>query len=250
MRHLKKSNVAWAVSFIYIAYLFVGQIPGLKGNELFSTTTVSIFLLIAYLITSLLLWKVKKTVVFFIVAALVGSFFEYTSLTTGIPFGHYYYTKDLGNFIGPIPLFIPLLWASLSFYAYQAGKKLAMPFLMVALDLAFDPRFSGVLWVWTSKTQYFGDPWTNFLGWFITAAVISIIFSLIYKKSGSIDPRAMLFYVLFGIDNCISDLYDGLRIPALISFIIFSIILITFYVLRKTGRISSNLDMAKSISSV
>lgn len=248
MQHLKTSNVAWSVSFIYIAYLFIGQIPELKGNELFSTTIVSLLLLIAYLITSLLLWKVKKTVVFFIVAAFVGTFFEYLSLTTGIPFGHYYYTMDLGSFIGPIPLFIPLLWASLSFYAYQAGKKLAMPFLMVALDLSFDPRFSGVLWVWTSKTQYFGDPWTNFLGWFITAAVISIIFSLIYRKSGSVDPRAMIFYVLFGIDNCISDLYDGLRIPALISFIILSAILITFYVLRTTGRISSNQVLAESLS--
>lgn len=232
---MKKSDIAWTISFIYIAYIFIGQIPWLKGSAIFSTTTVSILLLIAYIITSLLLWKVGKTVVFFIVAALVGSFFEFLSLKTGIPFGHYYYTSFLGPLIGPIPLFIPVLWASLSFYAYQAGKKYAMPFLMVALDLSFDPRFSGVLWVWTSKTQYFGDPWINFVGWFITAAVISIVFSLIYSRSSSVDPRAMIFYILFGFDNCISDSYAGLRIPALISFVIFSAILITFLVLRKTG---------------
>jgi len=245
---LEKSDIGWIVSFLYIGYIFIGQIPQLKGNAFFSTTAVSMLLLIAYLLTSLLLWKVKKTVIFFIVAALGGSFFEFLGLKTGIPFGHYYYTKFLGPLIGPIPLFIPVLWASLSFYAYQVGKKFAMPFLMVALDLSFDPRFSGVLWVWTSKTQYFGDPWTNFAGWFITAAVISIVFSLIYSKSDSIDYRAVIFYALFGYNNCISDLYAGLGTPALISFIIFSGILIIFLVLIKTGIISATRDSDKKNS--
>ncbi len=239
---MKKRDIGWAVSFIYIGYLFIGQIPELKKIPIFSTTSVSVFLLVSYLITSFLLWKGKKTLIFFIVAALTGSLFEFLSLKTGIPFGHYYYTKLLGPLIGPIPLFIPLLWASLSFYAFQAGKKFAMPFLLVALDLSFDPRFSSVLWVWTSKTQYFGDPWTNFVGWFITACVIAIIFSLIYPRDGGVDGRAMLFYVFFGFDNCLSDLYAGLVTPAIVSFIIFLGILITFLALRKNKKIAYTLE--------
>ena len=128
--------------------------------------------------------------------------------------------------IGQLPIFIPLLWASIGFYSYRAGGKYLMPFLMVALDLSFDPRYSGHLWIWISKTQYFGDPWLNFLGWFITSAVIIAIFSAVSEKSISFDIRAVIFYTLFGLDNCISDIYAKLFIPALVSLSIFMVLAI------------------------
>ena len=236
---MDKTKIAWTVSFAYIAYLFVGQIPFLKNLSAFSTLNVSLLLLVSYAISTVLLMGVKQSGKFFIIAGVVGSLLELLSLRTGIPFGNYYYTVGLGPLIGPIPIFIPLLWASLSFYAYEAGKNIAMPFLLVSLDLSFDPRFSGRLWVWTSSTQYFGDPWTNFVGWFVTATIISAIFYFFKIGRGSTDIRAILFIVLFGIDNCISDLYDKLVGPAIISFLIFLIILATYMLGRKSEKIGA-----------
>jgi putative membrane protein len=179
-----------------------------------------------YTITSILLWGAKKSLYFFVIASILGSAMEILSLYTGIPFGKYIYTNELGPKLGLLPIFIPLLWASLSFYALKVGGKYVMPLLMVALDLSFDPRYSGRLWIWISKTQYYGDPLSNFFGWFLTAAVIYLIFIIIYKIEGNIDIYALIFYYLFGIYNCISDLYVKLYTPALISFLVFTSILI------------------------
>ena len=166
----------------------------------------------------------KNSAYFFIIAAVVGSLLELLSLNTGIPFGKYVYTGELGPKIGQLPIFIPLLWASLSFYSYRAGGKFLMPIFMVVLDLSFDPRYSGHLWIWISKTQYFGDPWTNFLGWFITSVIIITLYSLISRGKDVPDVKAVIFFILFGIDNCISDIYDKLFIPAYVSLLIFLIL--------------------------
>ena len=232
---MKKSDLAWIASFIYIAYLFIGQLPILKNDAIFSSLTVSILLVIVYAISSVLIIGGKRSVYFFMIAAVVGSLLELLSLNTGIPFGKYVYTGELGPKIGQLPIFIPLLWASLSFYSYRAGGKLLMPILMVAIDLSFDPRYSGHLWIWISKTQYFGDPWSNFVGWFITAAIIIGLYSVISRGRDDIDMRAVIFFILFGIDNCISDIYDKLFIPAYISLSIFLVlgVLLTLTSIKK-----------------
>ncbi|MGP6220448.1 carotenoid biosynthesis protein [Caldiplasma sukawensis] len=233
---MKRQDIAWYISFAYIVYLFIGQIPELKSSFIFNTFLTSLLLIVVYGISSVLIIGSKKSLLFFISAALIGSVFELLSIHTGIPFGKYVYTYELGPRIEGIPVFIPFLWASLGFFSYRAGGKILMPFLMVALDLSVDPRYSGHLWIWISKTQYYGDPWTNFLGWFITSAVIIMVYHLMVKNSWHWDSRALIFYTLFGIDNCISDLYDGLRVPAMISLIIFIAIFLLFimkYTLEK-----------------
>lgn len=200
------------------------------------------------MISSVVLWGTKKTLYFFVIATLVGSSFELLSLNTGIPFGHYIYTTELGPKIGQLPIFIPLLWASIGFYSMQAGGKYIMPFLMVTLDLAFDPRYSGHLWIWTSTTQYFGDPWTNFVGWLITSVFITLIFYLMSRNSDKLDLRAITFYYLFGIDNCISDIYSKLLDPAIISAIIFtSTFLLLIFIYRK-GQSDSSKFMMENVA--
>jgi putative membrane protein len=47
--------------------------------------------------------------------------------------------------------------------------------------------------------------------------------------------RAVIFFILFGIDNCISDIYDKLFIPAYISLSIFLVlgVLLTLISIKK-----------------
>jgi len=218
---LDRKDTGWIISFIYLGYVYLGQLPFLRQIDVFSTTFSSFVLIGAYAISSVLIIGAKSSAKFFIVAAVIGSAMELLSLNTGFPFGRYYYTNELGAMLGPLPVFIPLLWASLGFYAYMAGGKYGMPFLMVFTDLALDPRFSGHLWIWISKTQYFGDPLTNFVGWFFTSALIILVFVALQKLDHGISYPAIVFYLFSGINECISDLYAHLLLPAIIAGVIF-----------------------------
>ncbi|MCW6168840.1 MAG: carotenoid biosynthesis protein [Thermoplasmatales archaeon] len=228
-----RKNIGWTVSFIYLAYVYLGQLPFLRQLDVFSTIISSIVLIGVYAISSVLIIGAKSSAKFFIIAAIIGSAMELLSLNTGFPFGRYYYTNELGSMLGPLPVFIPLLWASLGFYAYMAGGKYGMPFLMVFTDLALDPRLSGHLWIWISTTQYFGDPITNFVGWFFTSALIILVFVELQKVDHVISYPAIVFYLLSGINECISDLYAHLIFPAVIAGVIFVVsFLILFYYTR------------------
>lgn len=221
--HVGRENIGWTVSYAYIVYIYIGQIPQLKPLVIFSTVSVSLALIMAFAVTAILASGYRKTLTIFVLGAAIGSIMELLSIHTGIPFGLYRYTASLGPLVGPIPLFIPLLWASLSFYAIKAGGWLGMPFVMTFLDLSFDPRFSGRLWIWISKTQYFGDPLSNFAGWFITSGLIIVSYMIVTRQRESPEVKGIIFYFLFGINNCISDLYYHLYNPALISAIIFTV---------------------------
>ena len=92
---MNRKDYAWVISFIYIAYLFIGQVPFLKGSEYFNPLSVSLLLIVAYAVSSILLMGSKKSANFFIIAAVIGYLFELMSLNTGMPFGRYTYTNEL-----------------------------------------------------------------------------------------------------------------------------------------------------------
>jgi uncharacterized membrane protein len=92
---------------------------------------------------------------------------------------------------------------------------------MTFLDLSFDPRFSGNLWIWISNTQYFGDPWSNFIGWLITSAVIVFFYTVIARRWETPNLRGIVFYFLFGLNSSISDAHTKLVTPALVSALVF-----------------------------
>lgn len=229
-----REKIGWGVSYAYIVYIYVAQIPQLRNLPAFSTINVSVFLIIAFAVTSVLVSGYRRALAIFVSGAVIGSLMELLSIHTGIPFGLYRYTPALGPLIGPIPVFIPLLWASLGYYSIKAGGLYGMPLVMMFLDLSFDPRFSGTLWVWISGTQYFGDPWTNFAGWFITSALIAAAYFLITRTRERPAGAGILFYFLFGINNCISDLYSHLLYPAIISAAVFTAsAAVLFYLSRR-----------------
>ncbi len=230
MKPMKREDIAWLSAFIYIAYIYLGQIPQLKQMDEFSTLFVSVLLLLVYAIASAAILGSGRSIVFFAVSALIGSLMELISIHTGYPFGSYSYTDALGPKLGPIPVFIPLLWSSLSFFSMEAFGPFWMPLAMVFLDLSFDPRFSGVLWIWSVPTQYYGDPISNFLGWFVTSAIISVVVVFLIKFKGFGSLRAILFYLLFGLNNSISDLYHALYVPAAIASVLIILLSATFMI--------------------
>lgn len=245
MKQLKREDVAWLSAFIYIAYIYLGQIPHLKQATVFSTLFVSVLLVLEYALASTVILGIRRASIFFVISALIGYLMELLSIHTGYPFGSYTYTNALGPEIGPIPIFIPLLWSSLSFFSMEAFGPLWMPLSMLFLDLSFDPRFSGVLWIWSVPTQYYGDPISNFIGWFVTSAIISMAVALIIKFKGYGSLKAILFYLLFGLDSSISDIYHALYVPAAVASVLIIFLSAAFIIGNRSKRSSgSNADQA------
>jgi putative membrane protein len=136
--------------------------------------------------------------IFLVMCLVVSNVLENTSILTGFPFGHYYYTSGLGPKLFLVPLLIGPAYFGTGYLAWVLSTVLigdvrskgswfttfAAPFIasfmMVAWDLGMDPTSSTIrhLWIWEQGGGYFGVPLTNYLGWFFTVYVFFQLFAL------------------------------------------------------------------------
>ncbi len=114
---------------------------------------------------------------------------EAMGAATGVPFGHYDYTDALQPQLLGVPLLIPLAWlmmlppawaVSAALQAVDDGwhGRLRLAALsgaaFTAWDLYLDPQMvAHGLWEWERPGGYFGIPWVNFLGWWVTATALT-----------------------------------------------------------------------------
>ncbi|ASA77937.1 carotenoid biosynthesis protein [Thermococcus sp. 5-4] len=111
-----------------------------------------------------------------------------------LPFGCYEYVNLQPQLFG-VALFVPLAWAIFGSVAYLAasflfpGKVSRLLFaslLMVVFDLAIDPLMtSWNAWMWKTSTSinWFGIPWTNYLGWFLVSLLIFYLYERLSSPS-------------------------------------------------------------------
>ena len=117
---------------------------------------------------------------------------ELAGTTVGLPFGPYRYTDGLGaKWFGHVPVLIPLSWffmavpswvlahRALSSGARAGTRRRAATIILgslvlLAWDLALDPAMSYVTkyWVWGSDGPYYGMPWLNLAGWYLTGLAL------------------------------------------------------------------------------
>lgn len=226
---MNKRQAMWALSFLFIAYLLLGEAPQLSNLPLFAEENAFILLVVLYLISSFVNWGVVKASKFLLGTWVVSFLMEYVGVKTGYPFGHYSYTTALGATLGPVPIFIPFLWCALGYFCLQAsGESVLEPAaLMVLLDISLDPIFAGNLWHWRASLGpvYFGVPVLNFLGWFVTSLVIFAVFwalrgeerrgrTPLWSVGGAPETA---FYFAFGVVAVLFDLSSGLPGAAAVS---------------------------------
>ena len=110
---------------------------------------------------------------------------------TGIPFGTYSYTDMMQPQILNVPLHIPLGWLMMlppPWAVAQAVTDRIKPrwefpvfvglsaLAMMAWDLFLDPMMvTWEMWGWDNPGSYFGIPWSNYLGWLLVSALITIL---------------------------------------------------------------------------
>jgi uncharacterized membrane protein len=170
---------------------------------------------------------------------------ENTSILTGFPFGHYYYTSGLGPKLLLVPLLIGPAYFGTGYLAWVLATVLvgevrpkgswfttfAVPFIasfmMVAWDLGMDPTSSTIRhnWIWEQGGGYFGVPFTNYLGWFFTVYVFFQVFALYLRlRKASRDreeptlPRsyyaqAIVMYAVIGLVIVVNYLVGSTNMP-------------------------------------
>jgi putative membrane protein len=193
------------------------------------------------LIHGALRYKWSGILTFIVICLVISNILENTSILTGFPFGHYYYTNVLGPKLFLVPLLIGPAYFATGYLAWVLGTVLvgdvrrtssavttfAVPFIasfaMVAWDLGFDPTFSTIqhLWIWEQGGGYFGVPLTNYLGWFFTVYVFFQLFALFlrFRRTGSKEeasalPRsyyaqAIIMYAVIGLAFVVAYLAGG-----------------------------------------
>ena len=139
----------------------------------------SLFLLTAGLIV-LLGEGTTKGIVRLVIVALLGFAVEAFGVRFRVPFGEYVYTDVLRPQLLGVPVAMGFAWMTLVAFASDfAGRLRPRPWLAAVLaallttatDLVIDPLAANRLgyWKWADGGVYYGIPFINFVGWFVTA---------------------------------------------------------------------------------
>lgn len=134
------------------------------------------------------------------VAVVISLTAELVGTGTGWPFGEYRYSGLLGAKVGGrVPALVPLSWFLMALPAYalaarrfrsddqRAIRLVVAAVALVVWDLALDPAMSQLApyWMWAQPGPYYGMPWINLAGWFVTGLAIMGAFELLNVRSWS-----------------------------------------------------------------
>jgi putative membrane protein len=128
----------------------------------------------------------------FLALYLISLSSELLGTGVGIPFGEYRYTEALGpKWFGRVPVVISLSWffmalpsyavARAAFPRHAARRVLLASLVLLSWDLALDPAMSRatVYWVWAEPGAYYGMPWLNLFGWYVTGLALMTALALL-----------------------------------------------------------------------
>ncbi|MDK9699585.1 MAG: carotenoid biosynthesis protein [bacterium] len=145
---------------------------------------------------ALILRGVVWSLLFFAITTVVPYLVEAIGVRTGIPFGHYRYTKLMEPF-GPfgVPVAVAGIWPVVLYFSVVDAEVLFTYFdwtmslsrllptaavIAMAADFLIEPTLvTKGYWIWdrerSSRIRWRTIPWTNFVGWFGTALFTLIL---------------------------------------------------------------------------
>lgn len=192
----------------------------------------------------------RRALLFLVTATGISLLLESVGVATGLIYGPYHYTERFGPlFLGLVPYLIPLTWFLMLYPSYIIALRLAPgtgvrkalwiagigALAMTAWDLVLDPLMAQRgHWVWDVQGAYFGVPWQNYLGWWVTGFLILLVYQGIERRfrldegaAGGFGlacpPQwaryAVLVYAATGVAHVAEAWMAGLTGPALIGFL-------------------------------
>jgi uncharacterized membrane protein len=198
MTNRQINTLLWGLLAVFtVVTLSRSLAPGVLPS-LLSVALVTLLPFVFVFVHGSLNYRFRELLVFAAITLVVSNIFENLSILTGFPFGHYYYTDGLGPKLFLVPILIGPAYLGTGYLAWTLARLLleatekrlpgrqvwAVPvlasFLMVAWDLSFDPIASTIhqSWIWLEGGNYFGVPFSNYLGWFLTVFVFFQLFAL------------------------------------------------------------------------
>ena len=123
---------------------------------------------------------------------------ELVGVRTGWPYGDFAYGVDLGPMLfGEVPLGLPVFFFPLVLNAYLLVlllggdlaestplRLLATLATVILVDLVLDPGAVAIgFWEYEVR-QFYGVPWSNYLGWLLSGAVAVLLFDLGFDRAG------------------------------------------------------------------
>jgi uncharacterized membrane protein len=171
----------------------------------------------------------------------VSLMFESVGVATGLVYGPYHYTDELGPlFLGLVPYLIPVAWFMMSYPSFVIADRLIPAgwtrgqrllsvaavggLVMTAWDLVMDPiMVASGHWVWDVSGVYHGIPLQNFWGWWLTVFTTYALYLLIAGKAAKIpeagwDRFAILSYLVTALGIVVVSLVSQAGELALIGF--------------------------------
>ncbi|WP_213981919.1 carotenoid biosynthesis protein [Sphingomonas sp. dw_22] len=222
-------TAAWAFFALLAYFLFAGIVsPWLDLPSPGNSGFVPVFTLFSLLHGCVALGG-RRVALFFGLTVVISYLVEEAGVRTGLLFGRYHYSDDLGIKLGNVPILIPLGWFMMiypSWVVAQAvlrGRNLRGPAGMVALallsaltmtgwDMVMDPpMIRGGAWVWHDGGPYFGVPLQNYVGWVLNTFVIYLVFDIAdralsrresapYRFGSLFAALPVVIYTLFALD--------------------------------------------------
>ena len=206
-----------AFSLVSHVAAIVFHLPHVVGGAM-----VSLSLLAFGLLHGRVLYGWRGSLWFIVICLGVSNALENLSILTGFPFGWYHYTGLLGPKLFQVPLLVGPAYFGIGYLSWtlarlivgdddarlNGSRVVSVPvmagFIMVAWDLTIDPTMSTINgnWIWHSGGRYFGVPFENFLGWYLTVYLYFQIFAVHARRrraasgTGSTNWRQPLFAYL------------------------------------------------------
>ena len=182
----------------------------LGAEALPRSVTISVLLQLTAVIAILVdAWGLSRVLRVAVVVVTLAWAAEALGAATGFPFGAYRYTAALQPQVAHVPLLVPLAWFMLLPPAWAAAQAVvgsarplrfavASALAFTAWDFLLDPHMvRWGFWTWAAPGGYFGIPWTNFLGWLLVSAVITL---LVRPVGAPVRPLLLIYTITWALE--------------------------------------------------
>jgi lycopene beta-cyclase len=239
--------ILWVLTMLSLPILgwILGEDYLLRGMSFGVLMQASAVLIILYVA-----WGFTRTLKTFAIIAVLSYLAELLGSSTGFPFGKYSYTELLQPQIAGVPLLIPLAWLMMLPPAWAIAKiifplsdfpfsilfSLLSALAFTAWDLFLDPQMVGWgFWVWDKPGLYFGIPLSNYLGWIIVSAIITLVAN---PKDLPVGPLALVYVLTWILQTIGQGIFWSQPGPAVVGFLGSGIfVLLAFWQSRQASSI-------------
>ena len=136
---------------------------------------------------------------------------ELAGTITGFPFGDYEYSSLLGaKWFGHVPYLIPLSWFTMALPSFILVERtladhlpklirwVLAALLLTSWDLVLDPAMSFLVpyWLWGQAGSFYGMPWINLVGWFVTGFILAVALSY-FKVTGFVEHVSSRTFIAY-----------------------------------------------------